>query len=73
MRPAHIHLRVAASGFRPVTTHVFVAGDPYLGSDAAFGVKADLIVAPVRVEDPAAPPRTTSSHRSRCSSFRCDW
>ena len=39
MRPAHIHLRVTAPGFRSVTTHVFVAGDPYLGSDAAFAVK----------------------------------
>jgi catechol 1,2-dioxygenase len=55
MRPGHIHLRVAASGFRPVTTHVFVAGDPYLGSDAAFAVKEELVVDPVIVTDaPAA-------------------
>lgn len=48
MRPAHIHLRVTAPGFRAVTTHMFLAGDAYLRSDAAFAVKDDLIVAPVR-------------------------
>lgn len=47
MRPAHIHLRVEARDHRPVTTHVFVAGDPYLGSDAAFAVKDALVVHPV--------------------------
>src|SRR5919202_771791 len=52
MRPAHVHYRVEAAGFRPVTTHVFVAGDPYLDSDAAFGVKDELVVDPVRDEDP---------------------
>jgi catechol 1,2-dioxygenase len=47
MRPAHIHYRVEAPGHRPVTTHVFVAGDPYLDSDAAFAVKPELVVEPV--------------------------
>ncbi|TQS28443.1 dioxygenase [Microbispora sp. KK1-11] len=47
MRPAHIHYRVEAPGHRPVTTHVFVAGDEYLDSDAAFAVKEELIVTPV--------------------------
>jgi catechol 1,2-dioxygenase len=52
MRPAHIHYRVEAPGHRPVTTHVFVAGDEHLGSDAAFAVKEELIVDPVRDTDP---------------------
>lgn len=52
MRPAHVHYRVEAAGHRPVTTHVFVAGDPYLDSDAAFGVKSELVVDPVRDPDP---------------------
>jgi hydroxyquinol 1,2-dioxygenase len=52
MRPAHIHYRVEAAGHRPVTTHVFVAGDEYLGSDAAFAVKEELVVDPVRDSDP---------------------
>ena len=53
MRPAHIHYRVEAEGFRPVTTHVFVAGDPYLDSDAAFAVKPEIVVTPTLVSDPA--------------------
>jgi protocatechuate 3,4-dioxygenase beta subunit len=44
MRPAHIHYFVTADGFEPVATHVFVAGDPYLDTDAVFGVKDSLIV-----------------------------
>jgi protocatechuate 3,4-dioxygenase beta subunit len=42
-RPAHIHFIVSAAGHRPVTTHVFVEGDPYLDSDAVFAVKTSLI------------------------------
>ncbi|MEV0600591.1 dioxygenase [Streptomyces sp. NPDC050315] len=61
MRPAHIHLRVAAPGHRPVTTHVFVAGDPYLDSDAAFAVKDALVVTPEAVDDPAAAERWSLS------------
>ncbi len=43
-RPAHLHFIVSAAGFEPVTTHLFVKGDPYLGSDVVFGVKPSLIV-----------------------------
>ena len=43
-RPAHLHFIVSAPGFAPVTTHLFVRGDRYLGSDAVFGVKPSLIV-----------------------------
>ncbi len=42
-RPAHIHAIVSAAGFESVTTHVFVKGDPYLQSDAVFGVKNSLL------------------------------
>lgn len=52
MRPAHIHVRVDADGYRPLITHLFVAGDPYLGIDAAFGVREGLILDFVRTEDP---------------------
>jgi hydroxyquinol 1,2-dioxygenase len=48
MRPAHVHYRVEAAGHRPVTTHVFIAGDQYLDSDAAFAVKDELVVTPGR-------------------------
>ena len=47
-RPAHIHLLVSADGFVPVTTHLFVKGDPYLDSDAVFGTKDSLVVDFVR-------------------------
>lgn len=42
-RPAHMHFLVTASGYQRVITHTFVGGDPYLESDAVFGVKASLI------------------------------
>ena len=42
-RPAHMHYMVTAPGFRKIVTHIFVDGDPYLESDAVFGVKKTLI------------------------------
>lgn len=42
-RPAHIHFRVSAEGFQPVTTHIFDDVDEYLQGDAVFGVKESLI------------------------------
>ncbi len=50
-RPAHIHLLVSAEGFSPVTTHLFVKGDPYLDSDAVFGTKDSLVVDFVRCDN----------------------
>lgn len=43
-RPAHVHFLVGAEGYDRVCTHIFVAGDEYLDSDAVFGVKESLIV-----------------------------
>jgi catechol 1,2-dioxygenase len=45
-RPAHIHFLVQKPGCRTLTTHLFMAGDPYLESDAVFGVRPDLVIAP---------------------------
>ncbi|HVO02746.1 MAG TPA: intradiol ring-cleavage dioxygenase [Candidatus Cybelea sp.] len=42
-RPAHLHMIVSAEGHAPIATHIFVAGDPYIDSDAVFGVKPSLI------------------------------
>ena len=50
-RPAHIHFIVAADGHLPVTTHAFVAGSPYLDSDAVFAVKQRLIKDFARIDD----------------------
>ena len=43
MRPAHLHLAISAPGHVAVTTAIYVEGDPYLDSDAVFGVKSSLI------------------------------
>lgn len=43
-RPAHIHFIVTADGHRSLTTQVFDRTDPYLGDDAVFAVKDDLVV-----------------------------
>jgi len=52
-RPAHIHFIVTAPGYRPVATHLFVAGSRYIGSDAVFGVKESLVREFPVVDDPA--------------------
>jgi protocatechuate 3,4-dioxygenase beta subunit len=52
-RPAHLHFLVSAPGYRPVTTHVFVADSPYLDSDAVFGVKDSLVRDVPEVDDAA--------------------
>jgi hydroxyquinol 1,2-dioxygenase len=44
MRPAHVHYIVEAPGYETLVTHIFVKGDPYIESDAVFGVKDTLIV-----------------------------
>lgn len=51
-RPAHVHFIAEADGYLPVTTHIFVAGSPYLGSDAVFSVKRSLVRDFRLVEDP---------------------
>ncbi|HVY07669.1 MAG TPA: intradiol ring-cleavage dioxygenase [Burkholderiales bacterium] len=43
-RPAHVHAIATAPGYERVATHLFVAGDEYLDSDAVFGVKHSLVV-----------------------------
>ena len=53
MRPAHLHFIVSAPGYETVVTHIFVRGDPYLGSDVVFGVKESLVVEFKRVDSAA--------------------
>lgn len=43
-RPAHLHMMLSAPGFEKLTTALYFEGDPYLTSDAVFGVKSSLIV-----------------------------
>ncbi|MEK9978885.1 MAG: intradiol ring-cleavage dioxygenase [Paracoccaceae bacterium] len=42
-RPAHLHFIIEAEGFETLTTHIFDPDDPYLHTDAVFGVKESLI------------------------------
>jgi catechol 1,2-dioxygenase len=50
MRPAHVHFLIQAPGYEPITTALFSADDPYVESDAVFGVKASLVVEYVKNE-----------------------
>jgi hydroxyquinol 1,2-dioxygenase len=52
MRPAHFHLIVSSPGHQPVTTELFFPDDPYLGSDAVFGVRPALVTPVLEVDDP---------------------
>jgi len=42
-RPAHVHFMIQAPGYETLITHVFRGDDPYLDSDAVFGVRSSLI------------------------------
>ncbi len=42
-RPAHLHYIISADGFDTLTTHIFDPDDPYIQSDAVFGVKQSLM------------------------------
>jgi catechol 1,2-dioxygenase len=53
-RPAHLHYILEADGFETLTTHIFDPDDPYIHSDAVFGVKESLMGKFDLVEDPAA-------------------
>jgi hydroxyquinol 1,2-dioxygenase len=52
MRAAHIHIIAEAPGYQKVISELFSAGDPYLHSDAVFGVKDSLVVDYVLHETP---------------------
>lgn len=52
-RPAHLHYIVSAPGFRTLVTHIFDPHDPYIRSDAVFGVKQSLLADFRKVEDAA--------------------
>jgi hydroxyquinol 1,2-dioxygenase len=56
MRPAHIHFRVRAPGYDTLITHVFVAGDEWLESDAVFGVRNSCVANFIRHDAGAAMP-----------------
>jgi len=55
-RPAHLHYILTAPGHRPLVTHIFDPDDPYIRSDAVFGVKESLLARFRRLDDPAGVP-----------------
>ncbi|MBW4622669.1 MAG: hypothetical protein KME17_25340 [Cyanosarcina radialis HA8281-LM2] len=42
-RAAHIHFKLSAAGYTPLTTQIFIDGDPHLDSDTTFSVKSAII------------------------------
>jgi catechol 1,2-dioxygenase len=52
-RPAHLHYILEAEGFETLITHIFDPDDPYIHSDAVFGVKESLLAEFKLIEDPA--------------------
>ena len=50
-RPAHLHYIISADGYETLTTHIFDPHDPYINSDAVFGVKESLLADFRRVDD----------------------
>jgi hydroxyquinol 1,2-dioxygenase len=55
LRPAHVHFLVAAPGYQPLVTHVFIGGDPNIDCDVVFGVKDELIANIEKRTDPLMP------------------
>jgi hydroxyquinol 1,2-dioxygenase len=53
MRPAHLHILASKGGLKTLISQVYVNDDPYLESDAQFGVTRHLIGDFVRHEGPA--------------------
>ncbi len=52
-RPAHLHFIIEAEGFARLVTHIFDPDDPYIASDAVFGVKESLMAEFKPVSDAA--------------------
>ncbi|MGV1837331.1 intradiol ring-cleavage dioxygenase [Rhizobium rhizogenes] len=52
-RPAHLHYIIKAKGFEPLVTHIFDPDDPYINSDAVFGVKKSLLAQFKQINDPS--------------------
>jgi hydroxyquinol 1,2-dioxygenase len=44
MRPAHIHVLVAAPGYRDLVTALYFGDDPNIDSDTVFGVSQSLVI-----------------------------
>lgn len=55
-RPSHFHVLVTAPGHRRLVTELFAEDDPYIDTDAVFGVRSSLVLHFERRDDAAAMP-----------------
>ncbi|KAI9614060.1 hypothetical protein KEM48_003625 [Puccinia striiformis f. sp. tritici PST-130] len=64
--PGHIHFMIKAKDYESLTTALYIKGDPFIDSDAVFGVKNSLIVDPLENSP-------DDSHPSRWWSLKYDF
>ena len=50
-RPAYLHYILETDGFETLVTHIFDPDDPYIQTDAVFGVKESLMAKFDLIED----------------------
>ena len=50
-RPAHLHFKIGADGYKPLTTQLYFASDPYLDSDCAAAVQDSLVIDLTKADD----------------------
>jgi len=73
-RPSHLHFIIKADGHHTLVTEVFPDDDPYLDSDAVFGVRSDLTMHYAEHHDPAdAPDGLEAAGRLTKPYFRIDF
>ena len=70
-RAAHVHLIVSAPGHRTLVTELFDAEDPYLDSDAVFGVR-EALIGHYRAETDAAAAARLGLPGDQCLVLRTD-
>jgi catechol 1,2-dioxygenase len=52
-RPAHLHVKLSHEGFEPLTTQLYIAGDPWIESDVVGAVKPALVRELAKHDSPA--------------------
>ena len=52
-RPAHLHVKLSREGWEPLTTQLYMDGDPWIDSDVVGAVKAALVARLVKRDSPA--------------------
>lgn len=70
-RAAHAHLIISAPGHRTLVTEIFDAEDPYLDSDAVFGVR-EALIGHFRAETDAAAAARLGLDGDQCLVMRTD-